>query len=95
MIKSFKELEEKHSELMKFIYVFSHDLLQDSKGFAKAYNLNQGVLAYHELLKTFHNPELPSVYISDRDGWLIDRYIKVKIDDFEKIDKLLTLITSH
>lgn len=90
----FKQLEKKYSGLYtRFFYVMSHDTAKDAKGFNREYKIGENcVNANFDILKNFHNPELPSIYVADRRGWLTMRYIKATYKDTEKLEHFLDLI---
>ncbi|MBI2602794.1 MAG: hypothetical protein HYW48_07050 [Deltaproteobacteria bacterium] len=74
---------------VKFNYIFAHDHKQDAVAFAKVYGIEDGLLANHDILKIFHNPPLPTIYVGDRDGWFLTRYMKASEKDLEELDELL------
>jgi len=78
-----------------FIFVFSHDTPSDAANFVKDYGLSRAYLADQDLLKTFGNPELPSIYVGDRHGWLADRYLKADTLAAAKLDRFLRYITAY
>jgi hypothetical protein len=53
------------------------------------------MLANHEILKAFHNPELPSIYVGDRHGWMLTRYLKAQTAELSKLDGVLKTLTSY
>lgn len=78
---------------VRFAYIFAHDLRLEARSFAIAHKLPGGLLANHEILKAFHNPPLPSIYIGDKDGFLLHRYERLKNEDIEHLDRFLDLAT--
>lgn len=93
-IKKFKELEEQFSYLKtRFVYIFTHETMADAEGFVKEYKLKNAVLAGHDINKAYHNPTVPSVYIGDRNGWLLNRYLEFKDEDFKTLKEFLITIT--
>ena len=77
MVNDFQALEEKFNQhASKFVYIFAHDTKSDAKKFAKTVNFSNSLLADHDLLKSFKNPDLPAVFVKDRNGWLL--YFKEK-----------------
>ena len=89
-------LEKKYSRInTDFVYVFAHDTPQDAEGFMQEFKIPQAVLASYEALKAYHNPELPSIYIGDRHGWLATRYLAMKAEDIEKLDYFLQYLTGY
>ena len=76
------------------IYVFAHDTKADATGFAKEHKLSGHVLlATNDILKAFKNPELPSVYVSDRYMYLGNRYLKIDSAKIEELDKYMAKLT--
>lgn len=96
IVERINNLETHFSKLnSRFTFVFSHDLYQDAKAFSEVYKIKHGVIATHDILKNFHNPELPSVYISDRHGWILTRFLNATPEELDKIEEVLTLLTSY
>ncbi len=90
-----KRLEKKFEKLdVRFTYIFSHDLKADVLGFLQSFKIKDGGLATHSLLKEFHTPPLPTIYISDKHGWLLTRFENVKLSQLPEVENLLTLLTS-
>lgn len=86
----FIEITKKYAEAnVKFNFIFAHDHQQDATSFAKVYAIDDGFLANHEILKNFHNPPLPTIYVGDRDGWFLTRFSKANEKDLEALDELL------
>ena len=79
---------------VRFSYVFSHDVRKDVLGFLSAFSLQNGIISNHEILKTFHNPPLPAVYIGDRRGWLVSRFHKLNLKSVPKFRSLLKKLTA-
>ncbi len=89
-------LQKKYSRLnTDFIYVFAHDTKDDAEGFMKEYGMKQGFLANQELLKAFHNPELPTIYVADRHGWLATRMVKATNKEVQDLAEFLKPITAY
>jgi hypothetical protein len=75
--------------------VFAHDTKEDAAGFVKEHQLTtRAVMANNEVLQAFKNPELPSIYISDRWGYMADRFINTKKTDIDKVDVVMSKITA-
>lgn len=73
------------------VYAFTQDTHKDALGFAKHYGLNaQTLLASEDMLKEFHHPELPSIYVADRNGWLLMRKIPMDRQGLAQVDTYLT-----
>lgn len=89
-------LQKKYARLnTDFIYVFAHDTKDDAEGFMKEYGMKQGFLANHEVLKAFHNPELPTIYVADRHGWLATRMVKATNKEVQDLAEFLKPITAY
>lgn len=90
MTRDFKLLQQRYARAnVKFYYVFSHDYEPDIKAFIETYQIKDGLLGTHDTLKEFHNPQLPSIYLSDRDRFLLTRFLKAKPSDLKKIEDIL------
>jgi hypothetical protein len=77
------------------LFVFSHDTKQDAAAFAKEHQLTTPALMSNvEILTDFKNPELPSVYIGDKWGYLADRFIKIQKSDIDALDAVIAKITT-
>ena len=86
LILDFLRIERKYQPLhANFFYVFSHDTRDDALGFMEEFKIKDGILSNHEILKQYHNPDLPTIYIGDRNGWLTRRF---KEFDTQKIAEL-------
>jgi thiol-disulfide isomerase/thioredoxin len=96
LMPEFKQLARKYaSDSTDVFFVFAHDTKQDATGFVKEHQLTQtSVLANVDLLISFKNPELPSIYIADRWTYLGERFIKVKKSDIDAIDTAMGKITA-
>jgi peroxiredoxin len=96
MMANLQKLNDKFKQLhTQFVFVFSHDTLSDARGFIEEHNLSiDAILADHKILKDFHNPELPSVYLSDRRGWLSQRFISLDDKKMEELQNSLNLMTA-
>lgn len=57
---------------VRTVYVFTYDTQSDAQAFATQYGFaeNDIYIATHEVLTAFNQPELPSIYASDRRSWL-------------------------
>jgi thiol-disulfide isomerase/thioredoxin len=78
----------------RFLYVFSHDLEQDVQEFLQVYHIPDTLMANDPLLKIFHNPEVPSIYVSDRKGWMVARFIQASSRDLSALKTLLSYLSS-
>ncbi|MES2746480.1 MAG: redoxin domain-containing protein [Bdellovibrionota bacterium] len=94
IIDDFTRLETKHQKkYTNLLFVFAHDSEADAVAFAKQYKIeDRSYLGTAKILEDFHQPELPSVYASDRFGWLAYRKLNVKKSDIAELD---TFITKH
>lgn len=88
LVPSFEKIRKQYSSpAVTFYYIFAHDQAKDIAGFVREYGLPHGVVANNQVLKDFHNPQLPSIYVSDRNGWLLTRYIKATKEDLVSLEK--------
>lgn len=96
LVESFEKLRNDFKDSpVRIIYVFSHDTIADAQGFSKEHKLQgQSILSNHEILKSFHNPPLPSIYLADRRGWLLQRYLDAEAKDIAETRKLLKMMTA-
>ena len=75
-------------------FVFAHDTREDALGFAREYKIvDRSLHATLQILKDFHNPALPSIFVADRHAWLLTRFTKAN-EEFPKFDRLIALLTS-
>ena len=96
LIGYIQDLDKKYTDRhTRFTYIFSHDLKSDAQGFAKAFKIDSAIVASHDILKAYHNPELPSIYIGDRHGWLLARYLKATPKELKKIDEVISYLTAY
>jgi len=77
-----------------FYYIFTHDAVDDAKGFMTEYKISHGYIAELDTLKNFNNPELPSIYIADRDGWMLTRFLKANQQDADETKRIIRLLTA-
>lgn len=96
LMPDLKQLARKYSALNTDVFfIFAHDTKPDATGFAKEHQLSSpAIMANMELLKVFKNPELPSVYIGDKWGYMADRFINTKKSDIDRIDNMMGKITA-
>lgn len=84
----------KHSSQYKLYFIFAHDTKSDAQGFAKEYQLHENIiLADHDLLAAFKNPPLPSIYLSDRNTWLLSRWLEPTDKDIEQLRRISDMMT--
>lgn len=82
-----QEYKDKHTD---FLYVFTHDTEADAVGFIKAYKIDtQAIIGSKKILNDFHQPPLPSIFISDRYEWLGHREISLNEEGIKKINRYL------
>lgn len=94
VIDRFKAMEAKFaSKNVRFTYIFSHDIKKDAAGFIGAFGLKDGVISNHTILKVFHDPPLPTVYVSDRKGWLLARYERIAPSNIGELEEKIRLLT--
>jgi thiol-disulfide isomerase/thioredoxin len=95
LINRLKQLEQKfESRYTDFVYVFAHDTEPDALGFIGTYKLkNNVILGSAPLLESFHQPELPSIYVADRFRWMVFRALETKPEDIEELDRFLDVHT--
>ena len=79
---------------VNFINIFTHDTKQDATGFMTEHGMKSGVLATHEVLATFKNPELPAIYVGDRNTWMLMRYIKATPEDLAEVEESIKYLTA-
>ena len=78
-----------------FLYIFSHDTEVDARGFMNTYGLkDNGFLNTKKVSLHFHQPQIPSIYVSDRYNWLTMRLLKPKSQDLKKLTDYLKIHTS-
>ena len=97
LINDIKALEKKFSKRhTRFVYIFAADTVADAQGFRKAYNLGKNAMVANvKLMKEFNQPELPSIYVADRQTWMIWRAVNVKRENLTELDKFLEYHTAN
>ena len=97
LIRDIKSLEKKfHERHTEFVYIFAHDTQADARGFTKVYGIgNNALLANVKLMKDFKQPVLPSIYVADRQTWMIWRSLDVKRKDLANLDEFLEYHTAN
>lgn len=79
---------------VRITYIFAHDTSSDALGFLEAYQVKTpAILGTPKILKDFSQPELPSLYLSDKRGWYVLDYKSFKPNDLEKLRKYLNIVT--
>jgi|GEM_PF-1300685 len=79
---------------VRYINIFTHDTKQDATGFMKEHGMKSGVLATHEVLATFKNPELPAIYVGDRNSFMLMRYLKASPQDLAEVEESVKYMTA-
>lgn len=97
MIQKIQALHKHYQPInAQFVFVFAHDTPEDAVGFAKEYGIaSDAIIADHKILADFHNPKLPSIYMSDRRTWLYRRFIDVDDKGLEALNQTLSIMTSY
>ena len=97
IILQIKALEAKYAQRhTRFLYVFTHDTVNDALGFTVLYKLgNNTMVATHKILDDFHQPELPTIYVSDRMQWLTMRLRNTDHEGLKRLDAFLEVHTSY
>ncbi len=84
----------KQKSQLQIYFIFAHDAKSDAQGFAKEYQLNENIiLADHDLLAAFKNPPLPSIFLSDRNTWLLSRWLEPSDKDMGQLRRISDLMT--
>ena len=86
--------EEFKDKPVEFMYVFTHDLPKDAKEFSEDYKIKNAMIASSKLLELYHNPSLPTIYIGDRNGWILTRVIKPSSKDLRRVSKIVHSLSS-
>jgi thiol-disulfide isomerase/thioredoxin len=76
-----KKLENEFAPLnVRFKYIFNHDLQSDMKGYIKAHRLNKdnAILATNDTLLSYRDPTLPAIFVADKHGWIVNRFMGTK-----------------
>lgn len=96
LMPDFKHLARKYeSDSTKIYFVYSHDTKQDAEGSAKEHQITQSsLLSNVDMLINFKNPEIPSVFVGDKWGYMADQYLNVKKSDIGAIDSTLGKINA-
>jgi thiol-disulfide isomerase/thioredoxin len=96
LMPELKQLAKKYSTASSEVYfVFAHDTKPDAAGFIKEHQLTApAIISNTELLTDFKNPELPSVYVGDKWGYMADRFIKISKNDVDNLDDVMSKITA-
>ena len=96
LMPDLQRLEKRYHRLNTDIYyVFAHDTREDAAGFMKQYGMESGYLANSEALAAYHDPELPSIVVADRHGWLTGRYPHVTAPQLAELSDFLKILTAY
>ncbi|MFW7378837.1 MAG: TlpA family protein disulfide reductase [Oligoflexus sp.] len=97
LMPEFKKLEKDFSsKFTRVVYVFAHDTQADAEGFKQHHKIgDNAMMGTPQILKDFHQPELPSVYIGDRHKWLVMRKLNTKWEDLKEVERFLQLHTAY
>lgn len=79
---------------VRFVHVFTHDTKQDATGFMAEYGMKAAVLANHGVLEAFKNPDLPAIFVADRNNWMLMRYIKATPSDLAEVEESIKYLTA-
>lgn len=96
LMPEFRRIAEQYkAKYTDIYYVFAHDAEPDARAFAAFHKVeSSSYLGTAKLLQDFHQPDLPTIYVSDRYGWLAYRKINIKPAEIPELDKFLDLHTS-
>jgi thiol-disulfide isomerase/thioredoxin len=75
LTEKIKEIDQKYQSYgVNVYYAFSHDMVSDVRGFARDRKIPPArtILITDESMKEFKDPLLPSIFLADRKGWVID-----------------------
>ncbi len=91
IIDDIEKLHSKHKDkYTDLVYVFAHDTEKDAQAFARFHKIEEkSFIGTAKVLEDFHQPELPSIYGSDRYGWLVYRKLNTREKDIEALDRFL------
>lgn len=88
------EIEEKYKELdVEFNYVFVADLPKDVSSYMTTYGILRGGVGSEKVQSVFNSPRLPTVFISDRNGFLIAKLDSPGPTTPKRLDKVLKMLT--
>lgn len=81
-----KSIENDYNKLnVNIIWVFNHDLVDDVKAFARSHKLDDKniILGSKKTLLRYRDPTLPAMFIADKHGWLVTRFLGTKDKSIE------------
>lgn len=90
-------LEQKYNkQFTDFVYIFVSDLDADVRAFSEEFKILESTRIHGDvdLLKSFKNPPLPSIYLADRFGWIGNRYNVTSSKEIDQLDQHLKLMTA-
>lgn len=79
---------------VRYIQIFTHDTKQDAMAFMKEYKIRSAGLATHEVLATFKNPELPAIFVGDRNKFMLARYLKASRENLAEVEDAIKYLTA-
>lgn len=79
---------------VRFVHIFTHDTKQDATAFMVEYKMPKAVLATHEVLATFKNPELPAIFVADRNKFMLTRYLKADNKNLRELEDSIKYLTA-
>lgn len=77
MIAEMRALDKKYAPYgVNFYYAFSHDMQTDVRGFVRERKIapERTSSITDESMKDFRDPLLPTLFLADRKGWIIDKF---------------------
>jgi len=90
-----RDLEQKYEDQnVRFTWVFAQDLAENARGFAEKYRIEKALVADDRILKAWKNPELPSLFVGDRYGWLLALFPSATPREIKEVDRILAMTAS-
>ena len=77
MVAEMRALDKKYTPYgVNFYYAFSHDMQTDVRGFVRERKISpeRTCSITDESMKDFRDPLLPTLFLADRKGWIIDKF---------------------
>jgi thiol-disulfide isomerase/thioredoxin len=74
---------------VRFIYAFAHNTVPEARALVQTYGLKNALVLDREAIAAYHNPKLPSIYLSDRYGSLLARKEECTQTDFKELEALV------
>lgn len=97
LIRPLQKIKREFGKLdTSFTYIFTHDTLSDARAFVKVHALenDRTMIAGHSILESYNNPMTPTIYLADRNNWLIYRWQKADGKSLKKLKKVLRFLTA-